>query len=205
MLCNWAFTHLYHRLQVLQRPALPPTGPAILVCNHTSPMDPLFIQSMCTRPIVWMMAREYYEMPGLHWIYKQIEAIPVARSGRDMAATRDALRALKNGRVLGIFPEGKIELTDELLPFQAGIALLASKSGAEIFPCYLDGSQRCKSMIRSVLLPQRARMLFGEGLGKALSERGNGSAQDATTAVQVAVQNLLEQSRGETVRAIMQK
>jgi 1-acyl-sn-glycerol-3-phosphate acyltransferase len=194
LICNWLFARYYHHLKLLGPSTLPASGPAILVCNHTSPMDPLFIQSVCPRPIIWMMAKEYYEMPGLHWIYKQIEAIPVARSGRDMAATREAIRALKSGRILGVFPEGKIELTRELLPFQPGIGLLAAKGDAEIFPCYIDGSQRCKSMIRSVLLPQRARMLFGEGLGKGPSAVSREAMAALSGRVQLAVQQLLEKA-----------
>jgi 1-acyl-sn-glycerol-3-phosphate acyltransferase len=161
--CNRLFARVYHRLDVLSPCQLPRTGPAILVCNHTSPTDPLFIQAVCLRPIVWMMAKEYYDLPGMNWVYRQIEAIPVARSGRDMAATREALRALKHGRILGIFPEGKIEPAHDLLPFQTGIALLAAKAKAEIFPTYLDGTQRGKSMVDSVLRPQHARLTRSDG------------------------------------------
>jgi len=65
-----------------------------------------------------MMAREYYDLRSLTWLYKIVEAIPVDRSGRDLSATRAALRALNEGRVVGIFPEGKIETSQDLLPFR---------------------------------------------------------------------------------------
>ena len=154
-------------------------------------MDPIFIQSVCPRPIVWMMAKEYYDLPGLNWIYRQIEAIPVARSGRDLSATREALRALRYGRVLGVFPEGRIEPTRELLPFQSGIALLGAKADAEIFPTYLDGTQRGKSMVASVALPQHARIVFGSGLGKRLDARSREAMDEEAINVQAAVQDLL--------------
>jgi 1-acyl-sn-glycerol-3-phosphate acyltransferase len=193
--CDRIFARVYHRLDVLSPCRLPRDGPAILVSNHTSPMDPLFIQSVCPRPIVWMMAKEYYELPGLNWIYRQIQAIPVARSGRDMAATREAMRALKHGRILGVFPEGKIELTRELLPFQTGIALIAAKENAEIFPAFLDGTQRGKSMVQAVLRPQHARIAFGPGLGKHLDARSRETLDTATINVRMAVQSLADFAR----------
>jgi 1-acyl-sn-glycerol-3-phosphate acyltransferase len=194
--CDRLFARIYHRLDVLSPCRLPRQGPAILVCNHTSPMDPIFIQSVCPRPIVWMMAKEYYELTGLNWIYRQVEAIPVARSGRAMAATRDAMRALKNGRILGVFPEGKIELTRQLLPFQTGISLIAAKANAEIFPAYLDGTQRGKSMVAAVLRPQHARIAFGPGLGKKIDSDSREALEQATIRSQQAVQDLSDFAGG---------
>ena len=190
--CDRVFARIYHRLDVLTPCRLPRTGPAILVCNHTSPLDPLLIQSVCPRPIVWMMAKEYYDLPVLNWVYRQVQAIPVARSGRDMAATRQAMSALKHGRILGVFPEGKIELTRQLLPFQTGIALIAAREDAEIFPAFLDGTQRGKSMIQAVLCPQHARIAFGPGLGKHIDARSREALDSATINVQLAVQKLLD-------------
>src|SRR4051812_42213381 len=108
------FARIYHRLSVRLPQRLPRDGPAILVCNHTSGLDPLLIQSVCPRLITWMMAREYYNVRGLGWVFKAVGAIPVERSGRDLASTRAAMRALANGAILGVFPEGKIETSREL-------------------------------------------------------------------------------------------
>jgi len=158
---NLVWTRLYHHLKVDRRPCLPTVGPAILICNHTSGLDPMFLQSCCSRLIIWMMAREYYEIRALKWAFRTIEAIPVDRNGRDFAATRAAFRALEQGRVVGIFPEGRIETTKELLPFHTGVALMAIKSKAPVFPAFLDGSQRNKEMVSALLRPNQARVSFG--------------------------------------------
>ena len=106
---NAFYCRAFHRLELLSPlPRLPETGPAILVCNHTSGIDPFLIQAVCTRVITWMMAKEFYDMPGVKWAFRLIGAIPVARSGRDATATRAAIRALHDGQILGIFPEGRI-------------------------------------------------------------------------------------------------
>lgn len=158
---NYQFTHYYHRLKVLSPCRIPATGPAILVCNHTSGLDPALLQSACPRLIAWMMAREYHDLRGLGWVYRHVGAIPVERRGRDLAATRAALRALAAGRIVGVFPEGRIETDRHLLPFQVGVALLAIKSGAPVFPAWLDGTQRKAEMLQAYLHPQRAVVNFG--------------------------------------------
>ena len=158
---DMCFARIYHRINVLSPQRLPKHGPAILICNHVSGLDPMLIQSVCPRLIVWMMAREYYEIRGLHTIFRTVEAIPVDRGGRDLAATRAALRALEAGRILGVFPEGKIETSRQLLPFQTGVALMAIKAGVPVYPAYLDGTQRNKKMLQAFLYPNVASLAFG--------------------------------------------
>jgi 1-acyl-sn-glycerol-3-phosphate acyltransferase len=158
---NRLFARVYHHVEVQSPCLLPSRGPAILVCNHTSGLDPQLIQSACGRVITWMMAREYYEMPYLRSILDIVGVIPVARGARDLGATRAAMRALEQGQALGIFPEGRIEPTRELLPFQTGVALLAIKSEAPIYPAYLDGTQRGLNMWQAFARRQRATLRFG--------------------------------------------
>lgn len=155
------FARIYHRVNVLSPQRLPKQGPAILICNHVSGLDPMLIQSVCPRLIVWMMAREYYEIPVFRPVFRMVEAIPVDRGGRDLAATRAALRALEAGRILGVFPEGKIETSRQLLPFQTGVALMALKANVPVYPAYLDGTQRNKTMLQAFLYPNVATLAFG--------------------------------------------
>ncbi|MBV8780772.1 MAG: 1-acyl-sn-glycerol-3-phosphate acyltransferase [Phycisphaerae bacterium] len=184
---NRLYCRVYHQLDVLSPCTLPCEGPAILVCNHTSGLDPLLIQSVCPRMIIWMMAAEYYNLRGIKWVYETIEAIPVARSGRDMAATRAAMRALRDGRILGIFPEGRIETSRELLPFQSGVALIAEKSQAAVYPVFLDGTQRNLPMIPALGSPQRACIAFGPPIPPDSRPE---SLEEKTAAVQAGVEGL---------------
>lgn len=183
---NLLFSRIYHNVNVLCPQRLPHAGPGILVANHISGLDPLLIQSVCPRLIVWMMAREYYEIPQLNRIFRTISAIPVDRSGRDMPAMRSALRALGQGRILGVFPEGKIETTQQLLPFQTGVALMASRTGVPIFPAYVEGTQRNLSMKRAYLFRQEAVLAFGRPIHLA----GRPDLELATSRIQQAVENL---------------
>lgn len=190
---NTCFTRVYHRIEVRTPCQLPRTGAAILVSNHISGLDPLLIQSQSRRLIVWMVAKEYYEIAGLRWIFRAIEAIPVQRGSRDIASTRQAMRALRQGRVLGIFPEGRIEPARQLLPFHTGVAMLAAHSGAAIYPAYIDGTPRGPgSMLSKFWKRQEAILRFGPPLSsKFLHERGG--LDESTAAIVSAVERLQQQ------------
>jgi 1-acyl-sn-glycerol-3-phosphate acyltransferase len=189
-LLDVTIARMYHRTYVNAPQRLPLEGPAILVCNHISGLDPLMIQSVCPRAIVWMMAREYYDIKILNWFFRTINAIPVDRSGRDLAPTRAALRALGEGRVLGIFPEGRIEETHDLLPFQTGVAMMAIKTGVPVYPAYLDGTQRRMPMLRAFLTPNEATLSFGPPVVFHRTSTSKEALEAATGRIQEAVENL---------------
>lgn len=181
---------LYHDLRVLTPCPIPPVGGGILACNHTSSLDPVPLQASCPRLITWMMAKEYYGHFGTTWFLDAIEPILVERSGRDMAATRTALRNLKDGKILGLFPEGRIETSRELLEFQTGVALMAIKAKVPIYPAYLDGTQRGKGMLEACVMPQRITLAFGSPLmlnfkadGREALEHETGRLREAIAAL----------------------
>jgi 1-acyl-sn-glycerol-3-phosphate acyltransferase len=194
-LTNLLFTSLYHRVRCLSPCRLPPDGPAILVCNHTSGVDPLLIQSACQRLIVWMMAAEYDDLPVLRTIFRTIHVIPTTRSGRDLSAVRAALRALQQGHILGLFPEGRIAQTHELLPFETGVSLLALRAGVPVYPAYLDGTQRNRTMLGAFLRPCSATIRFGPALHLTEPDTSRDSLHSATARVQSAVAALSEMPR----------
>ena len=191
---NRVFCRAYHQLETRSPARLPRTGPAILVCNHVSGLDPMLIQSASPRLIIWMMAREYYDLPSLTWLYKLVEAIPVDRKGRDLAATRSALRALDQGRIVGIFPEGRIETDHNLLPFQTGVALMAIKTHVPVFPAYLDGTQRGKEMVDAVAHPNKASIAFGEAVDFPRDSTSREALEQATETIKAAVWSLRAQA-----------
>jgi 1-acyl-sn-glycerol-3-phosphate acyltransferase len=192
---NRFLVRAYHQLRVVSPCQLPAKGAAIIACNHTSGIDPLFIQSSCPRLITWMMAQEFYDLPGLNWIFRTVGVIPVARSGRDTTATRAAMRALHNGQILGIFPEGRIEPTSDLLPFQSGVALMATKTGVPVYPAYLDGSQRGLPMLSGFVQAQRAVLAFGPEIRFDREDDSREGQERATAAIQQAVESLRQRAR----------
>jgi 1-acyl-sn-glycerol-3-phosphate acyltransferase len=184
------YARIYQRLEVRSPCQLPRKGGAILVCNHTGAVDPVLIQSVCPRLIRWMMAKEYFDRKLLRWIFDSVGVILVERSGRDMAATRHAMRALQAGQVLGVFPEGRIETSTDLLPFQSGIGLLALKSGVPVFPTYLDGNQRGKDMLKVFLARNDVSIAFGPAVDLSELDKSRQGMEKAANRIREAVQNL---------------
>ena len=193
---NAVYCRGFHQLRLLSPPRLPGAGAAILICNHTSGLDPVLIQSVIRRPVVWMMAREFYEIPFLKPLMAMIEAIPVERGSRETGPTRAAMRALKAGRVLGIFPEGRIEGGRNLLPFEPGVAVMAARAGAPIFPAYLDGTMRGLDNPPAFGLPQEATLAFGPRIDPPQAGKGRRADPDALVRTLEAAVRSLQNAAG---------
>src|SRR5262249_47287103 len=100
------YSRLWHRWSSNGPAPLPATGPAILLANHTCSADPAFLTTGCHRLLSFLIAREFYTLPLLQPLLDYIHCVPVNRKGGDPIAVRIALRRLREGRVLCIFPEG---------------------------------------------------------------------------------------------------
>jgi 1-acyl-sn-glycerol-3-phosphate acyltransferase len=163
-LLNDIFMTLYHGLRKTPARPVPLEGPAIIVSNHRSGLDPLVIAASTKRIVRFLMAREYYEMKGLAWVFRTARCIPVNRNGNDLGATKAALTALRDGEVVGIFPEGGIRTVaaGERIAGKAGAALLALKSGAPVIPAGIRGTPNLDSVLLGLIRPSRSRVAFGE-------------------------------------------
>jgi 1-acyl-sn-glycerol-3-phosphate acyltransferase len=184
------YCRAFHDTRVLRPCEIPAKGPAILVCNHVSSFDPVVLQSYCPRLVRWLMAKEYYQFKSMRWFFDAMGVILVERSGHDLASARAAIRALAAGYVVGIFPEGKIETTRDLLPFQSGIGLLALRSRAPVYPVYLDGTQRGREMVEALVTRSKVCVSFGPRVkleGLANTREG---VHEATKRIEAAVVSL---------------
>ena len=123
---------------------VPPTGPYILVSNHTSNLDPPFIGSAIglhtRRPIHFMAKQETSRWPLVGWLARGSGVFFVRRGEGDRGAQRIAMAHLAAGRPIGIFPEGTRARDGILREPKAGVALLAIRSGAPLLPVAVSGS-----------------------------------------------------------------
>jgi len=142
---------------------LPRHGGAIIVANHRSIVDPSFIQIAIRRVVYWMVAREYCEAPGLGLLLRTFQVIPVGRGGVDTAATKLAIRLAKEGGLVGMFPEGRINETHDpiLLPGRAGVALVALKARVPIIPVWIAGSPYDGTPIGPLKMRAHVRVKIG--------------------------------------------
>ena len=135
---------------------------AVVVANHTSSVDPFFVQKACDRVVHWMIAREFVEHSIWGPMVKIWKVIPANRGGVDTAATREAIRLCENGGLVGIFPEGRINMTEEfMLNFRPGAAMIAARANVPIVPIYIEGAPFDRFPHTPFLMPAQVRIYVG--------------------------------------------
>ena len=159
---NYAIARVLWRAQIDGPFPVPPGQGAVIVCNHRCPLDPSFIAMTAPRAVHWMVAKEYCEHPAFRRLLRTCEVIPVRRGGVDMAAIRTAIRLVKNGELVGVFPEGRINTTTQmLLPGRSGAAMIALKASAPVVPCYIHGAPYDETTLGCLLMPAHVRLVIG--------------------------------------------
>jgi 1-acyl-sn-glycerol-3-phosphate acyltransferase len=153
---NRFFCVHYHRLSHVELP-LPPEGPAIVVANHISGLDPLLMIACSRRPLRFLIAREQYKRFGLQWLFRAAGCIPVDRERSPEKALRQAFKALREGQVLALFPHGKIHLdSDPPRRTKAGASRLAAITKAPVIPLRISGVARQGHVVLAVVVRGRA-------------------------------------------------
>lgn len=138
----WPFFNLAHPCKAIGRENIP-EGAALFCPNHTSLTDPLFAVfalRLRNRPQV-MAKAEVMELPILGWLLKKAGVFAVERGKSDVGAIKHALKALKGGEKLLLFPEGTRSKTGELGQAKGGAAMLAVRTGVPIVPMYIPAKK----------------------------------------------------------------
>lgn len=154
------YSRLVHRLRVEGRQNVPRSrvpGPLIVVCNHTAGVDPLLVQAACPFEIRWIMAADMQLAAPAFWRWAGV--ISVDRQKGDAGAAREAIRYVKSGGVLGIFPEGGIERPARtIIPFEPGVGLIIRRTGARVLPMIVDGTPVAEAPWTSLVHLSRSRL-----------------------------------------------
>jgi 1-acyl-sn-glycerol-3-phosphate acyltransferase len=120
---------------------LPASGPYILAANHHNYLDGIVLAVALPRPIAFLVMPRVWRATPLHpWLHRRIGSIPLALDGSDVGGLRGALRALDDGRVVGIFPEGPFSVRGRLEPGRPGVGLLALRAGVPVVPAGIGGT-----------------------------------------------------------------
>lgn len=140
-LCLWLLTHTFYRIQTRGLENLPARGPALLVCNHISFVDPFLIGACTERFIRFLMHRRFYETPGIHGLARLMGAIPISETDkprRMVESLRQAQQRLLEGELVCIFAEGAITRMGGLLPFRRGFERITRGLSVPVIPVHLD-------------------------------------------------------------------
>lgn len=160
---NVLITRLHWRAKAPSNLPIPIGQGAVLIANHRSSVDPCFVQLSAGRVVHWMVAADFVNHPFIGWLFRFCEAIPTKRSGADVGSTKKAIRLAKNGGLIGMFPEGRINRGSEFMQsVRPGAALIALAAGVPLIPCYIEGSPYDGSPLGAVRMSARVTMKLGE-------------------------------------------
>ena len=138
VLWTLGFTPLI-RTVIVNADVVPDKGAVILAANHTSMIDVFFILGALRREAIAMAMAELWKSPLTRWRVEVLGQIPVVRgdseSGKE--AMESAARALEDGALVGIFPEGKCVRPGDVVPHGPGVAVLSKETGVPIIPVRL--------------------------------------------------------------------
>jgi hypothetical protein len=139
----WLLIHSVYRVEKTGLEHIPEEGPAVIVCNHVSFVDAVVIMAACRRPIRFVMDHNIFKIPVLSFIFRTGGAIPIAARKDDPAmmerAFAEVAQALREGQLVGIFPEGRITDTGEIEPFRPGLQRILEATPVPVVPMALRG------------------------------------------------------------------
>lgn len=149
------FFLIFFRPKIVGREKIPKYGGIILAGNHRHIFDPCMPILSTKRPVHYMAKKELFNSP-IGWFFKVVGCIPVDRGHDNTDSKEAALEVLREGEVLGIFPEGtRNKSLNGLLPFKYGAVSMSNKSGALIVPFAITGKYR--------LFNNKLTIRFGKG------------------------------------------
>jgi len=122
---------------------IPRTGGFILAANHLSFVDSLFMPLACPRPVVFLGKADYFESWRTRWFFRAVSVIPVRRQGgaAGEAAILAGIEALKEGRAVGIYPEGTRSPDGRLYRGKTGVARMALEAKVPVIPVSIRGTR----------------------------------------------------------------
>ncbi len=137
----WIIISVFYRVRPAGIENIPDDGPAVVVCNHVSFMDPIILGGSIRRPMRFVMYYKIFEIPLLNFFFRNAKAIPIASAHENqqlMDAAFDKVDAeLAAGNVVCIFPEGAITQDGEVQRFRPGIERIIARRAVPVIPVAL--------------------------------------------------------------------
>jgi 1-acyl-sn-glycerol-3-phosphate acyltransferase len=133
---------LYFGLELRGTEYIPSDGAVVITPNHQTFADPPLVTIPVRRPVHYMAWDRLFEVPLFGSFIRLLRAFPVDVEGRDARATREAVRLLRAGHALMIFPEGERSTTGDVGPFKVGAFRLALSAGAPVLPVTIAGARQ---------------------------------------------------------------
>jgi 1-acyl-sn-glycerol-3-phosphate acyltransferase len=158
---------LMYRPKVKGLENIPKDGPAVLAANHQSFLDDLLLPLVVPgRKVVFLGKADYFDKWYLRWFFKGANVIPVRRESRSAAedALHAGVRALRDDKLVGIFPEGTRSPDGRLYRGKTGVARMALEARVPVIPVAIFGTFELMPYDRKVPKAGRVELRFGKPL-----------------------------------------
>lgn len=174
-----------YRFEVIGVENFPKDGGVLLCSNHIEALDPPVVGINAPRPVHFMSKEELFSIPILKNLLPHLNAFPVKRGLSDREALRKGLALLKEGKVMGLFPEGTRSKNGELQKGLAGAGFFALRTDAAVVPCAIIGPYKPF---------KRLKIVYGSPIDFSAykSEGKKLSAEDATNIIMEHISILLK-------------
>ncbi len=127
----------FYRPCIINRQRIPERGGVLLIANHVTYADALFITMISPRPVRFIVAEEFMRFQILGWMLEIFNSLPIS-SRNPREALVSAAKAINEGEVICIFPEGQLTRTGNLSPMRRGVELIVRRANATVIPIYMD-------------------------------------------------------------------
>jgi len=155
---------LRYRSRGIER--LPQDGPALLLINHQSFLDPLMAGLSLRRPVSYLARDSLFRVPIIGTILRNTYVIPINRQTASTASLREAIRRLNHGFYVGIFPEGTRSETGIVGPLKPGFLALIRRADVPVYPVGVAGAFQALPRGAWFLRPAKVRVVYGAAFSK---------------------------------------
>jgi 1-acyl-sn-glycerol-3-phosphate acyltransferase len=138
-----------------------PSGPALLIGNHQSFLDPLMIGLPLQRPVCFLARDTLFKVPVIGWILRSTYVMPIRREAAGTESLRVSLKRLEDGYLVGIFPEGTRSPDGRLGVMKPGFVALVRRAQVPVIPVAVSGAFEAMPRGAIFLRPRRVRVVFG--------------------------------------------
>jgi len=165
-------SRILYRMSYRDAHLVPKDQPFILACNHVTWIDSLLLQAACPRRIRFILTETFHRKPLVYMVSHNTQSIPVDKK-KPRSAIRAAIAALKDGEVVGIYPEGGFTHDGSLREIQRGVEVMARGAGCVTVPVVIRGLFGSALALRKEWKKEhlwkkpwpRAQVTFGEPIG----------------------------------------
>jgi 1-acyl-sn-glycerol-3-phosphate acyltransferase len=160
----WPLFRLVFRWRIEGRENIPSEGPAVIAASHQSFCDSLFLALAIRRRLTFLAKAEYFDSKKTAWFFRAVGQIPIQRGGGDASARalETARGVLKEGNLIGLYPEGTRSTDGKVHRGRTGVARLALECGVPVVPVGISGTDRIQPRGSRWLRPFRpVRVSFG--------------------------------------------